>query len=257
MISSILLLFSLGTILAQDYGGQSQSHIRAEGRGSHCATKEPDERDHEARARAESFSIFKAGRKGGGRESFATRVIPVCFHNPQWWIPLRNWLAHRRISDERLQAELDHLNEAFTTASCCDSDLSWCSGDCSPVDIDIQFVMARVDSDGNIIGTTSSTSDSDACITRRHGFRWMSISVFGLRNWIKSALHVGDERTLNVYYIRPTTILGFGRLLGYATFPWDYASRPKLDGVVIEPTAVRGGVKRNYGEGDTLVHEVG
>jgi hypothetical protein len=262
---SILLLFTLGTTLAQD-GGHSHSHLRAEteereGRhlkgsddhGGHCATKEPERSDHEARARAESFSKFKASRKGGSLlESSATRVIPVCFHNPQWWFSFRNKHNDRYISDERLQAQLDHLNEAFTTASCCDSDEPWCNGECSPVNIDVQFVMARVDGDGNIIGTTDSTSDSDACITRRQGHRWMRMSS-GEEVRIKSALHVGDERTLNVYYIR----VGSGGVLGFSSFPWHLASTPKLDGVVIEPTSVKGGVKRYFDEGDTLVHEVG
>jgi hypothetical protein len=260
LLPAIVLLFSLWKSLAQNEG-HNHKHTHNEEERRHlnerddrCGATEPNERDHAARTQAEAFSKFKAGRKGGGdRESSGHRIFTVCFHNPQWWFPPFNWFGHRRISDKRLQGELDHLNEAFTTASCCDSGESWCSGDCSPVDMGIQFVMARVDSDGNIIGTTSSTRDSDACITRRHGHRWMSMRSSGDEVRIKSALHVGDESTLNVYYIR---IIGRG-VLGFAYFPWNYALRPELDGAVIEPTAARGGVKRNHNDGDTLVHEVG
>lgn len=46
-------------------------------------------------------------------------------------------------------------------------------------------------------------------------------------------------------------------LLGIATFPWDYASDPVMDGVIINPGTVQGGSLPGYDEGDTLVHEVG
>ena len=125
--------------------------------------------------------------------------------------------------------------------------------------IPIRFEMALVNKHGAVVGTSNSTSDRKACVTRRHGHRWMTMSI--AERYIKKKLRVGDERTLNIYYIRPSFTLGDEHdndmTLGYATYPWNYQDNPLQDGVVIEPTTIVGGVTDKYNEGDTLVHEVG
>jgi hypothetical protein len=69
----------------------------------------------------------------------------------------------------------------------------------------------------------------------------------------KTALRQGGPETLNLYIIGPAG----GHILGYASFPWDQAAEPLLDGVVLLFDTLPGGTHVPYHLGDTATHEIG
>lgn len=111
----------------------------------------------------------------------------------------------------------------------------------------IQILNAAYASAGVSFGTVSATAYhvSDAAATLLPGSYE--------EEYVKNSLHQGGASDLNVYVAYP----GAGAdALGWATFPWDYAYDPSADGIVISFPTLPGG-EAPYGEGDTLVHEVG
>jgi hypothetical protein len=90
--------------------------------------------------------------------------------------------------------------------------------------------------------------------TKRDG--WYHAYLNGPRDKkMKQKLHRGGASTLNLY-INGGGPQGFP-VLGWARFPWQYRSAPRLDGVTVNKEAMPGGRASGYNLGDTVVHETG
>jgi Pregnancy-associated plasma protein-A len=89
--------------------------------------------------------------------------------------------------------------------------------------------------------------------TRTTNATWFALSPGSTAEaQAKSALRQGGAGSLNIYSANPG-----GGLLGWATFPQDYAGNTVQDGVVVLFSSVPGGTASPYNEGDTGTHEVG
>jgi len=73
---------------------------------------------------------------------------------------------------------------------------------------------------------------------------------------MKGLYRKGNQSDLNVYTVGFSNEDASG-LLGIATFPMDYASAPKLDGVMLLHSTLPGSKSRQFSLGRTLVHESG
>jgi hypothetical protein len=123
--------------------------------------------------------------------------------------------------------------------------------------VDLQMARLNADFAGTETNNTTNgrtqLSFSTAAVNYVDSRAWYTIRQ-GSRSErdMKNALRQGGSGTLNVYIGK----LG-NSLLGWATFPWDYASNQKMDGVVVLNTSLPNGATTAYNEGDTLTHEVG
>lgn len=98
----------------------------------------------------------------------------------------------------------------------------------------------------------SGFSFSLAAVDDFNNSSWYTCTGGSCETQMKTALHQGGSNALNVY----VNNMG-GGLLGWATFPWQYASSPTMDGVVILHSSFPGGSAAPYNLGDTATHEVG
>lgn len=265
---STAVLFLMGSLVKAINSNVFDSSV---GEMISCGVADPTEADRIARDSAFSFQKFQSRHRrqsdegkllfGSSPEDVRT-VIPVCFHAPS--NIFNRILRRQHATDREIQQQLDHLNEAFSAKSCCDSKLFWCTdGECS-VDTNIRFALAVTDRFGRLVAgeTTENTRDPRACITRKIRLRTRVIQGSRRERRIYSRLRKGDSSVLNIYLLKVQRsavlpIIDGGYLLGSATFPWDYIHDPLMDGVVVRPNTLTGGSFPTKTEGDTLVHEIG
>jgi hypothetical protein len=161
--------------------------------------------------------LTKQGESKLSAAATTTATIPVAFHV----IRKGTSVAEGNVPQSQINDQIAVLNDAF-------------GGDTGGADTSFEFTLSSTD--------------------RTTNKRWFDGLEPGksAEEHMKEKLRVGGADTLNIY----SANLG-GGLLGWATFPWEYANDPEMDGVVILFSSVPGGGAVPYDLGDTATHEVG
>lgn len=160
-------------------------------------------------------------------------TVPVCFHVVY---PVGGENGIQNLDVATLQAQLDHVNKAFSASSCCDTAETWCEQSTCSIQTGISFALAEL-VNGFITGNTvQSVTSTNACLTRTANDVW---AVGNDDDEMQRALKQGGSETLNVYFVDLKDALG---LASYDAVFNAYYTLPGFSG--------------DYAEGDTLVHEV-
>ena len=216
-----------GTVVAPD-GVVFESHKAFIDAGRKCITRQADDLEMEQidKKLAANRASQGGGNGGGGGSTDASRLyangsitIPVFFHVVSRTDGVGN------IPDAWINAQIAAMNEHY-------------AGQDTPVyrttaaNMSFRFMLAAV--------------------TRTVNNTWYAAGPGSTaESQMKNALRQGSADDLNFY-----TNSG-GGYLGWATFPSDYSSRPKMDGVVCYWASLPGSSYAPYNEGDTGTHEVG
>ena len=242
-LACFTILATLSSIVECHKDHHHEHHRHLQETADRCDTSDPGEAGELAVIKA--VTAFRETPRA--QRTTLPIVVPICFHTLYA-------TGGAPLTDEKLQSSLDHLNQAFTSTSCCDPALPWCVSGvvdnlCS-TETQITFEMAELVG-GVVTGDTTVgtlVNAANACVSRTENSNWFNHVKSVDEISMKNALHKGDKRVLNVYFVQ----LGSGTL-GYATFP--FIDNGKLDGVVVRFDTLPGDGGR-FGEGDTLVHEV-
>ena len=216
-----------GKIVAPD-GVVFESHKDFLDAGRKCKTRHAD--DIEIEEVNKKIAKERAARNGGGGQDggsddstegarLATVTIPVYFH------VVSTAGGTGNIPDSSLDAQIAAMNEHY-------------SGGDGPV---YRAAAAKMSFTFVRAGVTRTVNDS-----------WYNAGLGSAAEaQMKNALRVGTADDLNFY----TT--GGGGYLGWATFPNEYTTRPKMDGVICYWATLPGSNYAPFNEGDTGTHEAG
>lgn len=149
------------------------------------------------------------------------RALPGSITIPVYWHVINKGAGYSNgdLSATQINSQIAVLNSAY-------------AGSTGGVNTPFRFVLTAVDRTTNATWYTAGPGTA-------------------AETAMKSALRQGGKNALNIYSSNPG-----GGLLGWATFPWSYASAPAKDGVVILFSSLPGG-SAPYDGGDTGTHEVG
>jgi hypothetical protein len=165
--------------------------------------------------------------------------------------PLARWIRNHPAAADRASApETVTIPVAFHVIR---KDTTLAGGNVPGSQISAQIQALNRSFGGGTGGANTGLRFTLASTDRTTNARWFSLGQ-GSRNerQMKAALRVGGANTLNIYSAKLKN-----SLLGWATFPFDYASDPSYDGVVVLFSSLPGGSVVSYNEGDTATHEVG
>jgi hypothetical protein len=209
-----------------------------------CGTRTPEKSlIMEQVALRDAWIQNKIKSQGRTLQDDPTLIVPTCIHV----IRPTNDPDPTFLNFDGIQRQLDHLNNGYSSSSCCDNSQEWCSGECS-VESDVQFQMALVDENGLYnpdLGTTLDVTTSNVCTTRTQNDDWYSAFLASNEEFrMIDSLRQGDGRVLNIFINNLQE-----DLLGHALLPTDYVKLASTDGVVIVDTSVAGGADISYGEG--------
>jgi len=106
---------------------------------------------------------------------------------------------------------------------------------------------------GSQTGDNTGYTFTKNSVTRTFNRSWFTMTYGSSKEaQAKNALVVNPTGSLNLYTCKPGQ-----SLLGWATFPWDLAGNPNMDGVVVHYASLPGGTLSPYNLGGTATHEVG
>ena len=196
--------------------------VMAPSRKDRCGTKQIDE--SVAVEYEASLKKFNAGRNPGQIRKSGSITIGVYFHV----INKGKGIANGDVPTKWLHDQIDVLNAAYAGAD----------PTAAPTSANTPFRFS-------MIGVDRTTNPA-----------WFNSGIDSAEEReMKTALHVGGANTLN-FYVNNSG----GVYLGWATFPFWYASDPSQDGVVVLYSSLPGGdccQPSVYNQGDTGTHEVG
>jgi hypothetical protein len=132
-------------------------------------------------------------------------------------------------------------------------DLTLAGGNVPQSQVDAQIAVLNDSFSGATGGASTGVTFTLGSTDYTTNRRWFTIRKGSqTERAMKASLREGGANALNIYSGK----LG-NNLLGWATFPWNYASNPSYDGVVILFSSLPGGTAAPYNEGGTATHEVG
>ncbi|KAJ3089042.1 hypothetical protein HK102_007337 [Quaeritorhiza haematococci] len=96
----------------------------------------------------------------------------------------------------------------------------------------IRDAVARMNENYRAVGLTFPR----VRIIRHRAPQYVSLTSEASFQEMKTTYHRGDKATLNVWSVERVITPG---ILGISSFPWDLATNPKLDGIVVSTTAAK------------------